>query len=297
MIWWIERLWIGWFGLGALLWPGMSYASVGVVDLLEKTAEIRFAAVLGNVAAVSDDSIQLRVCADPKQSLIKGCPDSKLISPPLAAEIWRARLKKHLGLDGRVEDQREQIDRNDVIAWSRKILRGKIERTGNSKLKESGENLLDTLMDAADPTARAERLALAQEVFTTLFELLPSKRVETEEVYFRNVEPALYEAALAPFAQWMAKMVCRCELSIGEGESDEPSCVLKKGVTTLARTLSAAPSECASRSSCSSRVWLADAPTKKELDFDNLIDTECGGFYSVGAVASWFGEGNEKTGE
>lgn|GEM_PF-5165353 len=261
-------------------------APIALVDMDEADIEIRIAAVIRSQELDEKSAIELSICKDPLTTFDEDCAGKKIVTPTIDSERFTEHVRSFFGLANQSE-QALQTERERSVVWARKLLRRKFEMAPLlAKSKESSEELLDRLVTRLDPETDEKRLATAQFEFDDLREKLASSGAHFADVFFEEVEGRKFTAALSPFAAWMEKNLCHCELDLSHGEataSSPPQCVLRKGDEVLAFS-PATLSDCTSRKSCRSRDWYTDSNSSEKQDFELLLKAQCDEYFLQGSV-------------
>lgn len=261
-------------------------APLGLVDMDEEDIEIHLAAVLRSQKLDEKQVIELTLCKDPLDGFDEECAGRKIVAPLIDTERFVEHARSFFGLADKAE-QALQIEREKSVVWARKLLREKFEMAPLlAKSKESSEELLDRLVTRLDPETDEKRQATAQFEMEDLQQKLTSSGNHFADVFFEEVEGRKFKAALSPFAAWMEKNLCHCELELTHGDPttlSAPQCVLRKGDEILAFS-PATLDDCASRKACRSRDWYADSGNLEKQDFELLLKAQCDEYFLQGSV-------------
>jgi hypothetical protein len=261
-------------------------APIGLVDMDEEDIEIRIAAVIRAQQQEQKQVVQLAICKDPLTKFDEACADRKIVTPTIDADRFTENVRSFLGLANQPE-QALQTERERSVVWARKLLREKFEMAPLlAKSKESSEELLDRLVTRLDPEIDEKQQATAQYELDDLQEKLARSGTDFADVFFEEVEGRKFTAALSPFAAWMEKNLCHCELDLSHGEATTltvPQCVLRKGDEILAYS-PATLEDCTSRKVCRSRNWYADSRNLEKQDFELLLKARCDEYFLQGSV-------------
>lgn len=264
----------------------LSAAPIGLVDMDEEDIEIRIAAVLNSRQQDEKAIVELAICKDPLTKFDETCGENKIVTPTIDADRFSAHVRTFLGLADKTE-QGQQSEREQSVVWARKLLREKFEMAPLlAKSKESSEELLDRLVTRLDPEIDEKRQSGAQFEFEDLQTKLASSGTHFADVFFEEVEGRKFTGSLSPFAAWMEKNLCHCELDLSHGEDaglTVPQCVLRKGDEILAFS-PATLDDCASRKACRSRAWYADSGNLEKQDFELLLKAQCDEYFLQGSV-------------
>jgi hypothetical protein len=261
-------------------------APVGLVDLDEDDIEIRIAAVIRSQEQDQKRVVELTICKDPLAKFDENCAGKKIVTPTIDADHFTEHARSFFGLANKT-DQALQSERENSVVWARKLLREKFEMAPLlAKSKETSEELLDRLVTRLDPEVEEKRQATGQFEFDDLQEKLANSGTHFADIFFEEVEARKFTAALSPFAAWMEKNLCHCELDLSHGETNTltaPQCVLRKGDEILAYS-PATLEDCASRKACRSRNWYADSENLEKKDFELLLKAQCDEYFLQGSV-------------
>lgn len=261
-------------------------APIGLVDMDEEDIEIRIAAVLQSRKQEEKSVVELAICKDPLSKFDEVCGENKIVTPTIDSERFSEHVRTFLGLANKT-DQQLQSEREKSVVWARQLLREKFEMAPLlAKSKESSEELLDRLVTRLDPEIDEKRQSGGQFDFDDLLGKLSSSGTRFADVFFEEVESRKFTAALSPFAPWMEKNLCHCELDLSHGEVEAltvPQCVLRKGDVVLAYS-PATLEDCSSRKACRSRTWYADSANLEKQDFELLLKAQCDEYFLQGSV-------------
>jgi hypothetical protein len=260
-------------------------APIGLVDLDTKAVEIRFGGFVSLVEAENGTkSVKMRVCKNPQRDFETLCEGNALESTAIAKADFDAHLEAYFDLKQKEDLQSERAEKESIIQWSRSVLRQKLAQgSGAAAEKENAENLLLEMVDQVEPTTIEKALSKKREVFEQIaaFLVLPELQ-KSAETYFRESDPIAFESLISPFAVWLHHNTCRCEIAWPAKEKSAPECQLRKGGSTIAfapATLGA----CETRRDCLGRSWFGEGSNQGALQFLDVVESQCGGFFTPGS--------------
>jgi hypothetical protein len=195
-------------------------ASIGLVDLDVDSFEIRFAAVIYE-SKVDPPVFSLGVCVDPLEKFGRDC-----LTDPFRTEItsvaFFTALENQIGLGGRKKLSADLAYRERRLEWLRRQFTKQVEdgRLDDATKERSTLLLLKMakrLTPLNDAIAQYDgKIRTRDRLRTLLEEDRATALAEPSETIVRQIDPAAYDAALAPFSPWLEKNICTCSLREAE---------------------------------------------------------------------------------